>query len=263
MYQDSVRRTDAGVRRGGAELRAVRPAAATLPPYEVAFFSRSPGRVNSASRCWRDGSHAGAAGGAALHVPDGPGRAAGTVRPDLVLAVAAAGSAGDAKMSMVVWARRWRPTDADDGPTRCRVRRAATIRYAGRRSWRARGMPAGPYAIYGQRVMFVPSDAAVAAALDIRSGVCCDGCWTRRSPFLCGPTGFAGARRPARCSRRRSGPSPTTWTRCAARPSVAHPGGEHGDRLPSICRARTCKRFLSARRRSLERWRGSGARCSR
>jgi DNA recombination protein RmuC len=113
----------------------------------------------------------------------------GSVRPDLLLLVGDGRMVPvDAKMSMACWTEAVETDDADERVEALRVHvrnirsRAAELAGKGYQRWAD--------AIYGT-IMFVPSDAAVVAALDTDPDLLR---WLLdRRIFVCGPTGFAVA----------------------------------------------------------------------
>jgi len=186
LYQDSVRRTDAAL--GAVEAERVRfdRQQMTLRRYEVAFASIT-GRGELGEQVLvetarvlglREGLHftvqTDLAGG-------------GTVRPDLVLRVGGGRQVPvDAKTSMACWVEAVETDDAEERADALRVHvrnirsRAAELAGKGYARWAD--------AIYGT-IMFVPSDAAVVAAMDADPDLLR---WLLdRRVFLCGPTGFA------------------------------------------------------------------------
>lgn len=186
LYQDSTRRTDAAMELVRAERARVDQQQAALHRYEVAFASIS-GRGELGERVLvetaralglREGLHfsvqADLAGG-------------GTVRPDLVLVVGGGRQVPvDAKMSMACWAEAM---DTDDPAERMDALRVHVRHIRSRATELAgKGYQRWADAIYGT-IMFVPSDAAVVAALDTDPELLR---WLLdRRIFLCGPTGFA------------------------------------------------------------------------
>jgi DNA recombination protein RmuC len=245
MYQDSVRRTDAAFAAVEAERARFDRQQATLRRYEVAFSSIT-GRgelgeqvlVETARTLGlREGLHftlqTDLAGG-------------GTVRPDLVLAVGGGRQVPvDAKMSMVVWAEAMDTDDADERADALRVHvrnirsRAAELAGKGYSRWAD--------AIYGT-VMFVPSDAAVVAAMDTDPELLR---WLLdRRVFLCGPTGFAVLASAALfAATERAIADDVDQVRSQA--AVAHRAANTA--IDSVNLSSThLQRFLSARRRELD-----------
>ncbi len=186
LYNDSARRADAARAEVVAERARTDAHQVALRRYEVAFASIS-GRgelgeqvlVETARALGlREGLHftvqTDVAGG-------------GAARPDLLLLVGDDRRVPvDAKMSLAVWAEAVETDDAEErvDALRAHVRnirsRAAELAGKGYQRW-ADG-------IYGT-IMFVPSDSAVVAALDMDKDLLR---WLLdRRVFLCGPTGFA------------------------------------------------------------------------
>ncbi|GLY64436.1 DNA recombination protein RmuC [Amycolatopsis taiwanensis] len=186
LYTDSVRRADAAARRVEAERSRVDQQQLALRRYEVAFASiRGRGElgeqvlVETARMLGlREGLHftlqTDLAGG-------------GAAKPDLVLRVGGDRTVPvDAKASLACWAEAVETDDAEERLDALRVHvrnlrsRAAELAGKGYQRWAD--------AIYGT-IMFVPSDAAVVAALDTDPDLLR---WMLdRRIFLCGPTGFA------------------------------------------------------------------------
>ena len=186
LYQDGVRRADAALAAVQEERARSAAQQAALHRYEVVFASIS-GRGALGEQVLvetvralglREGLHytvqADLAGG-------------GSVRPDLVLSVGGGRQVPvDAKMSMATWAEAVETDDDQERAEALRVHvrhirsRAAELAGKGYQRWAD--------AIYGT-IMFVPSDAAVVAALDTDPELLR---WLLdRRVFLCGPTGFA------------------------------------------------------------------------
>ncbi|MDA3646113.1 DNA recombination protein RmuC [Saccharopolyspora indica] len=186
LYTDSARRTDDALRMVEAERARSADQQAALRRYEVAFASIT-GRgelgeqvlVETArSLGLREGTHftlqTDLAGG-------------GAARPDMVLAVGGGRQVPvDAKASLAVWAEAMETDDAEERRDALRVHvrnirsRATELAGKGYQKWAD--------AIYGS-IMFVPSDAAVVAALDTDPQLLS---WLLdKRVFLCGPTGFA------------------------------------------------------------------------
>ncbi|WP_298178681.1 DNA recombination protein RmuC [Saccharomonospora sp.] len=186
LYQDGMRRADRAAKQVESERAKVDAQQAALRRYEVAFASIS-GRgelgeqvlVETARALGlREGLHftiqTDVAGG-------------GAAKPDLLLMVGGGRTVPvDAKASIACWAEAVETDDPEERLDALRVHvrnlrsRAAELSGKNYQRWAD--------AIYGT-VMFVPSDAAVVAALD------CDPELLRwlldRRIFLCGPTGFA------------------------------------------------------------------------
>lgn len=186
LYTDSMRRADAAARQVEAERSRVDHQQAALRRYEVAFASIS-GRGELGEQVLMETARAlGLREG--LHFTLQTDLAGGgAAKPDLVLRVGGDRRVPvDAKASMACWAEAVETNDADERLDALRVHvrnlrsRAAELAGKGYQRW-ADG-------IYGT-VMFVPSDAAVVAALDTDPELLR---WMLdRRVFLCGPTGFA------------------------------------------------------------------------
>ncbi len=185
LYSDNARRTDDALRMVESERARTVEQQAALRRYEVTFASIT-GRgelgeqvlVETArSLGLREGVHfsqqADVAGG-------------GSARPDLVLTVGGGRQVPvDAKASLAVWAEAMETDDPEERREALRVHvrnirsRATELAGKGYQRWAD--------AIYGS-VMFVPSDAAVIAALDTDPQLLS---WLmEKRVFLCGPTGF-------------------------------------------------------------------------
>jgi DNA recombination protein RmuC len=186
LYNDSQRRLDEAVSAVREERDRTDAHAAALRRYEVMFASIN-GRgelgeqvlVETArSLGLREGLHftlqADVAGG-------------GSVRPDMLLSVGDGRLVPvDAKMTIACWIEAVETEDAEERADALRVHvrnirsRAAELAGKGYQRWAD--------AIYGT-IMFVPSDAAVVAALDTDPDLLR---WLLdRRVFVCGPTGFA------------------------------------------------------------------------
>lgn len=186
LYQDMVRRADQAVAMVEAERERAAVQQAALRRYEVTFASVS-GRGELGEQVLletakalglREGLHfavqANIAGG-------------GVARPDLVLTVGGGRQVPvDAKASLTCWAEAVETTDVAERADALRVH----VRHLRSRATELSGKAYERWAdaVYGT-VMFVPSDAAVVAALDTDPGLLR---WLLdRRVFLCGPTGFA------------------------------------------------------------------------
>lgn len=186
LYDDSSRRADEAMRMVEAERARTAEQQAALRRYEVAFASIT-GRgelgeqvlVETArSLGLREGVHftlqTDLAGG-------------GAARPDMVLSVGGGRQVPvDAKASLAVWAEAMETDDPEERREALRVHvrnirsRANELAGKGYQRWAD--------AIYGS-IMFVPSDAAVVAALDTDPQLLS---WLLdKRVFACGPTGFA------------------------------------------------------------------------
>jgi DNA recombination protein RmuC len=245
LYQDGMRRADAAARQVIAERARVDEQQAALRRYEVAFASiRGRGELGeqvlietARALGLREGVHftvqTDVAGG-------------GAAKPDMVLTVGGGRSVPvDAKASMACWAEAVETDDPDERLDALRVHvrnlrsRAAELAGKGYQRWAD--------AIYGT-VMFVPSDAAVVAALDTDPELLR---WLLdRRIFLCGPTGFAVVASAAMFAA-------TERTllddveRVRAQAGSAHRAA--GNAIDAVNLSSThLQRFLSARRRELE-----------
>lgn len=186
LYNDSMRRADAAARQVADERARLDEQQQALRRYEVAFSSiKGRGELGeqvltATARALglREGLHftlqTDLAGG-------------GAAKPDLVLHVGGGKTVPvDAKASMAVWAEAIETDDTAERADALRVHvrnlRARANELVGK------GYQRWADAIYGT-VMFVPSDAAVVAALDTEPELLR---WLLdRRVFLCGPTGFA------------------------------------------------------------------------
>lgn len=186
LYSDSTRRLDDAMAAARLERDRVDAAAAALRRYEVTFASIN-GRgelgeqvlVETArSLGLREGLHF------TVQTDVGGG---GSARPDMLLLVGDGRRVPvDAKMSVACWIEAVETDDAEERADALRVHvrnirsRAAELAGKGYQRWAD--------AIYGT-IMFVPSDAAVVAAMDADPGLLR---WLLdRRVFVCGPTGFA------------------------------------------------------------------------
>ncbi|MDR7302747.1 DNA recombination protein RmuC [Haloactinomyces albus] len=186
LHTDSARRADEALRMVEAERARTVEQQAALRRYEVAFASIT-GRgelgeqvliETARSLGLREGVHftqqTDLAGG-------------GSARPDMVLTVGGDRRVPvDAKASLAVWAEAMETDDPEERREALRVHvrnirsRATDLAGKGYQRWAD--------AIYGT-IMFVPSDAAVVAALDTDPQLLS---WLLdKRIFLCGPTGFA------------------------------------------------------------------------
>lgn len=186
LYADSARRADEALRMVEAERSRTAEQQAALRRYEVAFSSIS-GRgelgeqvlVETArSLGLREGVHF------SLQTDLAGG---GAARPDLVLTVGGGRQVPvDAKASLAVWAEA---VETDDPAERREALRQHVRNIRSRATELAgKGYQKWADAIYGS-IMFVPSDAAVVAAMDTDPQLLS---WLLdKRVFLCGPTGFA------------------------------------------------------------------------
>lgn len=186
LYTDSVRRADAAARQVEAERARVDQQRLALRRYEVAFASIS-GRGELGEQVLVETARAlGLREG--LHFTLQTDLAGGgAAKPDMVLRVGGDRTVPvDAKASLACWAEAMETDDPEERMDALRVHvrnlrsRAAELAGKGYQRWAD--------AIYGT-IMFVPSDAAVIAALDTDPELLR---WMLdRRIFLCGPTGFA------------------------------------------------------------------------
>ncbi|HVV19532.1 MAG TPA: DNA recombination protein RmuC [Pseudonocardiaceae bacterium] len=186
LYQDSTRRADAAMEMVKAERARVDQQQTALQRYEVAFASIS-GRGELGERVLVETARALGLREDLHFTVQTDLAGGGTVRPDLVLLVGGGRQVPvDAKMSMACWAEA---TETDDPAERAEALRVHVRNIRSRAAELAgKGYQRWADAIYGT-VMFVPSDAAVVAALDTDPELLR---WLLdRRVFLCGPTGFA------------------------------------------------------------------------
>lgn len=186
LYADGQRRLDDAALAVRQERERTDAHAAALRRYEVTFASIH-GRGELGERALvetaralglREGLHF------TLQTDVGGG---GSVRPDMLLVVGDGRRVPvDAKMSIACWIEAVETDDVDERMDALRVHvrnirsRAADLAGKGYQRWAD--------AIYGT-VMFVPSDAAVVAAMDADPDLLR---WLLdRRVFVCGPTGFA------------------------------------------------------------------------
>src|ERR1051325_195361 len=185
LYSDSVRRADDAMAAVQEERYRSDTHQAALRRYEITFASIS-GRGELGEQVLVDTARAlGLREGLHFTVQtDVAG--GGAARPDLLLLVGDGRMVPvDAKMSMACWTEAVETDDADERVEALRVHvgniRSRAAELAGK------GYQRGADAIYGT-IMFVPSDAAVVAALDTDPDLLR---WLLdRRVFLCGPTGF-------------------------------------------------------------------------
>ncbi|PXY21451.1 recombinase RmuC [Prauserella muralis] len=252
LYQDGMRRADAAARQVEAERArideqqvALREQQLALRRYEVAFASIS-GRGELGEQVLIETARAlGLREG--LHFTSQTDLAGGgAVKPDMVLRVGGGRSVPvDAKASMACWAEAVETDNPDERLDALRVHvrnlrsRAAELAGKGYQRWAD--------AIYGT-VMFVPSDAAVVAALDTDPELLR---WMLdRRVFLCGPTGFAVVASAALfAATERTLLEDVEQVRAQA--ASAHRAA--GNAVDAVNLSSThLQRFLSARRRELE-----------
>lgn len=245
LYQDGMNRADAAARQVEVERAKMDEQQAALRRYEVAFASIS-GRGELGEQVLIETARAlGLREG--LHFTVQTDLAGGgAAKPDLVLQVGGGRAVPvDAKASLACWAESVETDDPEERLDALRVHvrnlRARATELAGR------GYQRWADAIYGT-VMFVPSDAAVIAALDTDPELLR---WMLdRRVFLCGPTGFAVIASAALfAATERTLLDDVEQVRSQA--ASAHRAA--GDAIEAVNLSSThLQRFLSARRRELE-----------
>lgn len=245
LYTDSVRRADAAARQVEAERSRVDQQQVALRRYEVVFASIS-GRGELGEQVLVETARAlGLREG--LHFTLQTDLAGGgAAKPDMVLRVGGDRTVPvDAKASLACWAEAVETDDADERLDALRVHvrnlrsRAAELAGKGYQRWAD--------AIYGT-IMFVPSDAAVVAALDTDPELLR---WMLdRRVFLCGPTGFAVLASAAMfAASERAVVEDVERVRAGA--AAAHRAA--GAAVEAVNLSSThLQRFLSARRRELD-----------
>jgi DNA recombination protein RmuC len=186
LYTDSQRRADDAALAVQEERQRSDRHQAALRRYEITFASIT-GRGELGEQVLVDTARAlGLREGLHFTVQTDVG-GGGSARPDLLLVVGDGRLVPvDAKMSMACWTEAVETDDAEERADALRVHvrnirsRATELAGKGYQRWAD--------AIYGT-IMFVPSDAAVVAALDTDPDLLR---WLLdRRVFLCGPTGFA------------------------------------------------------------------------
>lgn len=186
LYTDSARRADDALRMVEAERARNAEQQATLRRYEVSFASIT-GRGELGEQVLTETARTlGLREG--IHFTQQTDLAGGgSARPDLVLTVGGGRQVPvDAKASLAVWAEAMETEDPAERAEALRVHarnlRSRANELAGK------GYDKWADAIYGT-IMFVPSDAALIAALDSDPQLLS---WMlQRRVFPCGPTGFA------------------------------------------------------------------------
>jgi DNA recombination protein RmuC len=186
LYNDSMRRADAAARQVDVERSRVNEQQTSLRRYEVAFASIS-GRGELGEQVLLETARALGLREELHFTLQTDVAGGGSVKPDMVLHVGGGRSVPvDAKASMATWAEAIETDNPDERLDALRVHvrnmrsRAAELAGKGYQRWAD--------AIYGT-IMFVPSDAAVVAALDTDPELLR---WMLdRRVFVCGPTGFA------------------------------------------------------------------------
>lgn len=245
LYQDGMHRADRAARQLEAERAKVDSQQAALRRYEVAFASIS-GRGELGERVLvetaralglREGLHftvqTDVAGG-------------GAAKPDMVLMVGGGRTVPvDAKASLACWAEAVETDDPEERLDALRVHvrnlrsRAAELSGKNYQRWAD--------AIYGT-VMFVPSDAAVVAALDTDPELLR---WLLdRRVFLCGPTGFAVVASAALFAATERALADDV-EKVRAQAEAAHRAASNAIEALNLSSTHL-QRFLSARRREVE-----------
>ncbi|WAL66702.1 DNA recombination protein RmuC [Amycolatopsis cynarae] len=245
LYTDSVRRADAAARQVEVERSRVDRQQAELRRYEVTFASIS-GRGELGEQVLVETARALGLREGLHYTLQTDVAGGGAAKPDLVLRVGGDRTVPvDAKASMACWVEAVETDDADERRDALRVHvrnlrsRAAELAGKGYQRW-ADG-------IYGT-VMFVPSDAAVVAALDTDPELLR---WLLdRRVFLCGPTGFAVL---ASASLFAASDRAVAEDIERVRTGAASAHRAAGNAVEAVNLSSThLQRFLSARRRELE-----------
>lgn len=186
LYTDSARRTDEALRMVEAERARTAEQQAALRRYEVTFASIT-GRGELGEQVLVETARSLGLREEVHFTLQTDLAGGGAARPDMVLTVGGGRQVPvDAKASLAVWAEAMETDDPEERREALRVHvrnirsRANELAGKGYQRWAD--------AIYGS-VMFVPSDAAVVAALDTDPQLLS---WMLdKRVFLCGPTGFA------------------------------------------------------------------------
>lgn len=186
LYNDNARRADDALRMVEAERARTVEQQAALRRYEVAFASIT-GRGELGEQVLVETARSLGLREEVHFTVQTDLAGGGAARPDLVLNVGGGRQVPvDAKASLAVWAEAMDTDDPEERRDALRVHvrnirsRATELAGKGYQRWAD--------AIYGS-VMFVPSDAAVVAALDTDPHLLS---WLLdKRVFLCGPTGFA------------------------------------------------------------------------
>ena len=245
LYNDGMRRADAAGRLVAAERAKADQQQLALRRYEVAFASIS-GRGELGEQVLVETARALGLREEIHFTLQTDLAGGGSVKPDMVLRVGGGRTVPvDAKASMAIWAEAIETNDPDErlDALRAHVRqirsRAAELAGKGYQRWAD--------AIYGT-IMFVPSDAAVVAALDTEPELLR---WLiDRRVFLCGPTGFGVLASAALfAASDRALVADVEQVRAGA--AAAHRAA--GSAVEALNLSSThLQRFLSARRRELE-----------
>ncbi|MFF4598713.1 DNA recombination protein RmuC [Amycolatopsis sp. CA-161197] len=245
LYGDGMRRADAAARLVAAERAKNDQQQLALRRYEVAFASIS-GRGELGEQVLVETARALGLREELHFTLQTDLAGGGSVKPDMVLRVGGGRTVPvDAKASMAIWAEAVETDDPEErlDALRAHVRqirsRAAELAGKGYQRWAD--------AIYGT-IMFVPSDAAVVAALDTDPELLR---WLiDRRVFLCGPTGFGVLASAALfAASDRALVEDVEQVRAGA--AAAHRSA--GNAVEALNLTSThLQRFLSARRRELE-----------
>ncbi|WP_370944534.1 DNA recombination protein RmuC [Amycolatopsis sp. cg5] len=245
LYNDGMRRADAAAKQVEAERARGNEQQLSLRRYEVAFASIS-GRGELGEQVLLETARALGLREELHFTLQTDLAGGGSVKPDMVLHVGGGRSVPvDAKASMACWAEAVETDNPDERLDALRVHvrhlrsRAAELAGKGYQRWAD--------AIYGT-IMFVPSDAAVVAALDTDPELLR---WMLdRRVFVCGPTGFAVLASAALfAASDRALLEDVEQVRAGA--SAAHRAA--GNAVDAVNLSSThLQRFLSARRRELD-----------
>jgi DNA recombination protein RmuC len=245
LYNDGMRRADASARLVAAERAKADQQQLALRRYEVAFASIS-GRGELGEQVLLETARALGLREELHFTLQTDLAGGGAAKPDMVLRVGGGRTVPvDAKASMACWAEAVETNDPDERLDALRVHvrqlrsRAAELAGKGYQRWAD--------AIYGT-IMFVPSDAAVVAALDTDPELLR---WMLdRRVFVCGPTGFAVLASAALfAATERALVEDVEQVRAGA--AAAHRAA--GNAVDALNLSSThLQRFISARRRELE-----------
>lgn len=245
LYNDGMRRADAAAKQVAAERAKADQQQLALRRYEVAFASIS-GRGELGEQVLLETARALGLREELHFTLQTDLAGGGAAKPDMVLRVGGGRTVPvDAKASMACWAEAVETDDPEERLDALRVHvrqlrsRAAELAGKGYQRWAD--------AIYGT-IMFVPSDAAVVAALDTDPELLR---WMLdRRVFLCGPTGFAVLASAALfAATERALVEDVEQVRAGA--AAAHRAA--GNAVDALNLSSThLQRFISARRRELE-----------
>lgn len=245
LYNDSLRRTDAAAQQIEFERARTNQHRVALHRYEVAFASIH-GRGELGEQVLTETARAlGLREG--LHFTLQTDLAGGgSVKPDMVLRVADGRLVPvDAKASMACWAEA---VETDNPAEKLDALRVHVRNLRSRANELAgKGYQRWADAIYGT-IMFVPSDAAVVAALDTDPELLR---WLlEKRVFICGPTGFAVIASAALfAASERAVLADVEQVRTSA--DAAHRSANNAIEAVNLTSTHL-QRFLSARRRELD-----------